>query len=275
MEKEMKYQHILYDIEEKICTLTLNRPEKLNAFNSRQIEEFAHALERADRDDAVNVVVVTGAGRAFCAGHDLEEDAEDDHSSIYSYRRHYIRDMQKFTKPLHIAKPVIASVRKYAIGQGFELATICDITIVTDDTQLGYNELRYGLSAGALYLPWLVNMKQCKELLFTGREITAHEAKEMGLVTKVVPPDQLEAETLKMARLVAALPPDIQQMHKTFVNYVYELMGMQNGINYYSEMVAILTAQPVPEYKKLSADTVKHGLKKALSRAKKRYKDLE
>ena len=271
----MEYQHILYDVAEKICTITLNRPEKLNAFNTRQIDEMAHALERADWDEAINVVVITGAGRAFSAGHDLDQDAEEDRSSIYNYRLHYIREMGQFTKAMHISKPVIASVRSIAIGKGFELAVLADITIVTDDTRLGYKEVRYGVSAMALYLPWLVNMKQAKELLLTGREVSPFEAKEMGLVTKVVAPADLESETRKMARLVAALPPDIQRMHKTFVNRAYELMGMQHGINYYLEMMAILGAQPVPEYAELSQNTIELGLREALRRANERYEGLD
>ena len=136
--------------------------------NLQLIAELQAGLLRADADQAVNVIVIRGAGRGFCAGHDLDEDAAEDRSSIYEYRAHYFQQFEEFTTPWRITKPVIASVHRYAIGKGFELSLCCDVTIVTDDTRLGYNEVRYGVSGHCMFLPWLVNMKTAKDLLLTG-----------------------------------------------------------------------------------------------------------
>lgn len=271
-----EYTHLIYEVDEdKICWLTLNRPEKLNAMNLKLIGELHAGLERADKDDDVNVIVIQGAGRAFCAGHDLAEDAEEDRSSIYEYRAHYFKQFDEFTTPWRITKPVIASVNSIAIGKGFELSLFCDITIASDDTRMGYNELRYGISGHCMILPWLVGMKTAKDLLLTGRELTAIEAKEMGLVTDVVPLENLKEATHKKALLMARMPREIQRMHKMYVNRVYEMQGVRTATDYYLEQVAIMGACPVPEYEEFSKSTVEHGLKETLKQANARYEGLD
>ena len=270
------YTHLIYEVDaDHVCWLTLNRPEKLNAMNLKLIGELEAGLERADADDDVNVIVIRGAGRGFCAGHDLDEDAAEDRSSIYEYRAHYFRQFEQFTAPWRITKPVIASVNTIAIGKGFELSLFCDVTIASDDTRIGYNEVRYGISGHCMFLPWLVNMKTAKDLLLTGRELTAAEAKEIGLVTEVVPLADLEEATRKKALLMARLPRELQRMHKMYLNKVYEMQGLRSATDYYLEQVAILGAQPVPEYEAFSKATQGKGLKAALSEANARYDGLE
>ena len=272
----MTYDHLLYDVDDDhICWLTLNRPEKLNAMNLKLIGELQAGLERADEDDAVNVIVIRGAGRGFCAGHDLDEDAAEDRSSIYAYRAHYFKQFEEFTTPWRITKPVIASVNSIAIGKGFELSLFCDVTIASDDTRIGYNEVRYGISGHCMFLPWLVNMKTAKDLLLTGRELTAAQAKEMGLVTEVVPLAELAVATRKKALLMARMPREVQRMHKMYLNRVYEIQGLRTAADYYLEQVAIMGANPVPEYEQFSQKTAQEGLKSALKDANARYGGLE
>ncbi|MEO8543595.1 MAG: enoyl-CoA hydratase/isomerase family protein [Betaproteobacteria bacterium] len=269
------YQALIYEVDaDHICWLTLNRPNKLNAMNLQLIAELRAGLERADADEAVNVIVIRGAGRGFCAGHDLDEDAAEDRSSIYEYRAHYFKQFEDFTTPWRITKPVIASVNSIAIGKGFELTLFCDITIASDDTRIGYNEMRYGISGHCMFLPWLVNMKTAKDLMLTGREMTAHEAKDLGLITEVVPLAQLAAATTRKAKLMARLPREVQRMHKMYLNRVYEMQGLRTATDYYLEQVAIMGAQPVPEYQAFSKATSEIGLKAALAQANARYDGL-
>ncbi|MEO1192078.1 MAG: enoyl-CoA hydratase-related protein [Pseudomonadota bacterium] len=270
------YRHLLYEVdEEQVCWLTLNRPKKLNAMNLRLIAELQAGLLRADADEAVNVIVIRGAGRGFCAGHDLDEDAAEDRSSIYEYRAHYFHQFEEFTTPWRVTKPVIASIHRYAIGKGFELSLFCDVSLVTADTSMGYKEVRYGVSGHCMFLPWLVNMKTAKDLLLTGREVTAAEAKEMGLVTEVVAPEELAEATRKKATLMARLPRELQRMHKMYLNRVYELQGLKTATDYYLEQVAIMGAQPVPEYAAFSEMTREKGLRVALDHANARYAGLD
>ncbi len=269
------YKHLLYEVDDEgVCWLTLNRPEKLNAMNLQLIAELRQGLERAETDEGVNVVVIRGAGRAFCAGHDLDEDAAEDRSSIYAYRDHYFKQFEDFTTPWRLTKPVIASVNSIAIGKGFELTLFCDVTIVSDDTRLGYSEVRYGISGHCMALPWLVSMKAAKDLLLTGREVGADEAKALGLVTEVVPLEALAEATAKRATLMARIPREIQNLHKSYLNRVYEIQGFRSATDYYLELVAILGAQPVPDYVAFSEATAKKGLKAALAEAQDRYKGL-
>ncbi|TCN20378.1 enoyl-CoA hydratase/isomerase family protein [Sinorhizobium americanum] len=270
------YQHLLYEVDsDHICWLTLNRPEKINAMNKRLLAELREGLLRADKDDDVRVIVIRGSGKGFCAGHDLVEDANDVFKSIYHYRTHFFEQFDEFTTPWRITKPVIASVHKVAIGKGFELSLFCDITIVTSDTKMGYNEFRYGIAGHCMFLPWVVNMKTAKNIMLTGGEVTAHQAKEIGLITEVVEPDELHEATKRKAKLMAAIPPDIQRVHKMYLNRVYEMQGLKSATDYYLELVAITGHQTVPEYAQLMDMIKEHGLRAALDKAQERYKDLD
>jgi len=270
------YEHLIYETDDDhICWLTLNRPECLNAFNRKLLAELRDGLERADADDAVHVIVIQGAGRAFSSGHDLVEDATDEFASFYDCRTHYFRQFEEFTTPWRVTKPVIASVRSIAIGKGFELSLFCDVTIVSDDTRLGYNEVRYGISAHCMFLPWLVNMKTAKDLLLTGREVTATEAKEMGLVTEVVPLDELEAATRRKARLMARLPREMQRAHKMYLNRVYEIQGLRSATDHYLELLPAFGFTKVPEYVEFVASVTEKGLRGALADANARYEGLD
>ena len=270
------YDHLIYETDDDhVCWLTLNRPDCLNAFNRKLLAELRDGLERADADDAVHVIVIQGAGRAFSSGHDLVEDATDTFDSFYDYRTHYFRQFEEFTTPWRITKPVIASVRSIAIGKGFELSLFCDVTIVSDDTRLGYNEVRYGISAHCMYLPWLVNMKTAKDLLLTGREVTAAEAKDMGLVTEVVPLAELEAATRRKARLMARLPREMQRAHKMYLNRVYEIQGLRSATDHYLELLPAFGYTKVPEYEDFVASVTEKGLRAALAEANARYEGLD
>lgn len=273
-----EYEHLLYEVDEDhICWLTLNRPDKLNAMNVRLIAELQAGLLRAEADADVHVVVLRGAGRAFCAGHDLDEDAADVAAApdMHEYRQHYLDQYTQFTKPWQITKPVIASVHGYAIGKGFEISLFCDVTIIASDCRMGYKEMRYGLSGFAMYLPWLVPMKVAKDLILTGREVSAQEAKEIGLVTQVVAPDELEEATRKYARLAAAMPNEMQRIHKRFLNHLYELQGVQTANAYYLELMSIFSMTPVPQYVEFTNTTLEQGLSAALKEANARYDEFE
>ncbi len=272
----MSYEHLLYEVDaEHICWVTLNRPECINAFNTKLCAELSAALEAADSDDAVHVVVLRGAGKGFSSGHDLKQDAEDDFPSIYAYRNHYRQQQHEFTAPWRISKPVIASVHYCAIGKGFEIATLCDITLVTEDTRLGYKEMRYGISGFHMILPWLVNMKTARDLMLTGREISAREAREAGLVTEVVAADELEAATLNKARLVAALPNEMQRIHKHYVNHVYDLMGRSAAVDWYNDLMTMMSFCPTEVYRNFGELTREKGLKTALAETNANYEGLD
>lgn len=270
------FHDLLYEVDaDRICWITLNRPEKLNAMSARLATEMGAAMEAADRDPAVNVIVLRGAGRGFCSGHDLTEDAEDDFATIYDYRNTYAWQQEDFTAPWRIGKPVISSIHYCAIGKGFELALFTDITIITSDCRLGYKEARYGIAAMNMVLPYVVGMKAAKDLLLTGREVDAQEALAMGLVTQVVEPDELAEATLKKARMMARMPQEMQRAHKQYLNRVYEMQGLKTATDYYQDLMTMLSFCPVPEYEEFQRRTNEDGLRAALEWANGPFEGLD
>ena len=270
----MSYEHLLYDVADKICTITLNRPEVLNAVNSKLCTELSEALRAANRDEAVNVIVLKGAGRAFCSGHDLKQDA-DEPREIYGYYEHYKAEFDEFTTIWQITTPVIASVHGYCIGKGFEYAMMADIAIVSEEVTMGLGEMRYGIPAITLTIPWKMGMNDAKEMVLAGKDITAGEAKARGMITTVCKADDLDAVTSKMARRLALMPRDMQKMHKAYLNRVYDRMGYWQANKDYLEVLAILGTQPVPEYDRFSKTTQEKGLRAALDEANAPFDALE
>ena len=270
----MSYEHLLYQVSKKICTITLNRPEVLNAVNSKLCTEVSEALHTADRDESVNVIVLKGAGRAFCSGHDLKQDAEEPRE-IYAYYEHYKAEFNEFTTIWQITTPVIASVHGYCIGKGFEYAMMADIAIVSDEVTLGLGEVRYGIPAITLTMPWKMSMNDAKEMVLGGIDISAAEAKKRGMITTVCKREELEKVTEKTARRLALMPRNVQKMHKAYLNRVYDRMGFWQANKDYLEILAILGTQTVPEYEKFSKTTQEKGLRAALAEANAPFDALE
>lgn len=149
------------------------------------------------------------------------------------------------------------------------------MTIVTTDVRMGYAEFRYGILGHSMFLPYVVPMKVAKELMLTGREVPAQEAKELGLVNTVVEPDELAETTRKMATLMARMPPEMQKMHKTFINRVYEMQGVKTAAAAYLELEALVGAEPEPVWTEFMRVSDAHGIRAAVDNANARYEGLD
>ena len=209
----MGYETIILEKKENIATLTFNRPEKLNALNDKMGEELIDAFSVVDKDDDVKVVIVTGAGRAFSAGADIREWSL---RKIEEKKKRISGDMTNdFNEqaPLALAKvrkPVIASINGVAVGFGSTMSLLCDIRIASENARFGFPFCRVGISpemASSFLLPRLVGMGKACELIFTARIIDAQEAREIGLVNRVVSADDLARATYEMAVSIAKLAP--------------------------------------------------------------------
>lgn len=198
----MAYDLLLYDKpEDGIVTITLNRPEVLNAINLQLVSEIYGAAEEAANDPDVAVVIYRGAGRAFSVGRDFKQsaDLQTTHEEGWFAWRNRYRDFgpQTWTHP----KATIAEVHGYALGAGHNLAIACDITIASEDARFGYPEARYGSFSGGIHVwNWLMGPKKTKEYIFTGRNFSAEEALTFGLVNQVVSPDKLQSTAMELAR---------------------------------------------------------------------------
>lgn len=205
------YQHVGARTEAGVGTITLNRPDKLNAFAGRMREEMADAVRSMAADDAVRVLVVTGAGRAFCAGADisymqqlLATGDREAFSALVDAGRSVVTTIRETTKP------VIASVNGPAAGGGANLALACDLRIASDRASIGQTFTRIGLHpdwGGTYFLPRLVGPAKALELIFTGEMVDAAEALRLGLFNRVVPHARLADETAALARTLADKPP--------------------------------------------------------------------
>jgi len=227
----MEYPDIIYVKEGHIATITLNRPERLNAFSIDMIVSIQKASQDAAADAEIRVIVITGAGRGFCSGADLK--APPNLSGDFAGQAL----MQATRLPIitqDIDKPIIASINGPAIGWGFELALLCDIRIAAEDALLGDPHANYGVlddNGGLFYLPRIVGWAKACELLFTGIPIQGKEAERVGLVNKAVPSDQLASATHELAEIIAGKPPLTVQLTKQAMRdgLTSDLKAVQNN----------------------------------------------
>ncbi|MFC1968136.1 enoyl-CoA hydratase/isomerase family protein [Chloroflexota bacterium] len=203
----MEQKNITLVKEEGIATLTLNRPKVLNALDLKTFQELGEAIEDIGTDSGVRAVLITGAGRAFCAGIDLTVLDAVAAFSPSEFRARLKGWQGVFNNLEELEKPVIAAINGFALGAGFELALACDIRIAAEGAMLGDQHLKVGLvpDQGATQrLPRLVGVGKAKELIFTGDPINAREAERIGLVNKTVPAEELVATARDLARKLAS-----------------------------------------------------------------------
>jgi len=237
----MTYQHILYERQGRIATITLNRPERLNAIASGMPREIARAVEQAQDDDEVHVIVLQGAGRAFCAGYDLKDFAEAPRRSQgagtpdgdprpwdpmvdFNMMHANTRDFMSLWR---CPKPTIAKVRGFAVAGGSDIALCCDLVVMADEARIGYPPARvWGCPTTAMWV-YRLGPERAKRMLLTGDLVTGTEAAGMGLVLEAVPEAQLDARVHELAERMAGVPRNQLMMQKMLVNQAYENMGLQ------------------------------------------------
>lgn len=215
------YSDILYGVDAGVCTITINRPERLNAFNGHTLAELGDAISRADADRSVGVIVLTGAGeRAFSAGGDVEWEVQ---GGLKGYDWNLGADI------VACSKPVIARVNGYAIGGGHHLAYFCDFTIASDNSIFGQNGPRVASPAGGYvvsHLASIIGHKRAREMWMLCRRYTAADMLEWGLVNAVVPASQLDEEVRKWAdELLALSPTALKTVKSSFRDHMLPYMG--------------------------------------------------
>jgi enoyl-CoA hydratase/carnithine racemase len=226
-ESRVDYTEILYDVaDDGVATLTLNRPEKMNAFSTTMIQEWAHAIEQARDDANVKVLVVTGAGRGFCSGMDIQAEVRG--AGVLrtetgpADRRNSLRyNVHRVARALQLLdKPYIAALNGPAAGAGMDMASMADLRFAAEGARFGMAYVRMGLipgDGGAFFLPRIVGIPKALELIWTGDMFDAQEALRIGYVTKVFPADQLQAETHAFAARLAEGPGVAIQLAKRLV----------------------------------------------------------
>ena len=205
----MSFEQIQYEVADQILTITLNRPEKLNAFTGVMMNELIRAFDRADEDDDVRAVIVTGAGRGFCAGSDLSGGADsfdNEQRMQESLEEHRDAGGLVTLRIFESKKPVIAAINGPAVGIGITMTLPMDIRIASESAKMGFVFARRGITPEACsgwFLPRAVGISRALEWVMTGRVFPAQEALEGGLVSRVVPPEQLLPAAKRLAREIA------------------------------------------------------------------------
>jgi len=206
-------QELLFEIDDRIATITLNRPEKLNAFTAEMIDGYYEALLECRDSDAVGVIVLTGAGRAFCAGGDVGRmgAAGKEEATPLNTKSRLWDHIQRIPKLLiELDKPIIAAVNGVAVGAGMDLAQMCDMRTAAASARFSESYVKLGIvpgAGGSYFLPRLVGAAKAIELLLTGDFVDAEEALRLGLVNHVWPDDELMARTYELAGRIAANAP--------------------------------------------------------------------
>ncbi len=225
----MAYETLIVDTKGQAGLITLNRPEALNALNSQLIGELNDALAGFEDDERIGAIVLTGSEKAFAAGADIKE--MKDKSFIEAYSQNFLSEWERIG---NIRKPVIAAVAGYALGGGCELAMMCDFIIAADSAKFGQPEITLGIMPGAggtQRLTRLVGKAKAMEMCLTGRMMDAAEAAASGLVSRVVPADELVDEALKTANRIAEFSTPIVMMTKESVNRALET-SLSEGIRF-------------------------------------------
>lgn len=244
---------LLFEVNDHIATITLNRPEAYNAFSDEMITEWIKALETVRDSHDIRVVIVKGNGKSFCAGGDIKAmqagdgffRSEEDISSTGLARKNSLwKKIQRIPLLLEeIDKPVIAQVHGFAMGAGLDMALMCDIRITAKSTKISESYINVAIvpgDGGAYYLPKLIGIDQALDMFWTARVLTADEAKEKGVVTFVVEDDELDAYTWNYAKELASRPATTLQFIKRAV-YQSQRMDLRSALDYISSQMAIVT----------------------------------
>jgi enoyl-CoA hydratase len=267
----MTFTSLTYATAGRIARITLNRPERLNAIDEKMPGEIRAAVERANADDGIHVIVLQGAGRGFCSGYDLKAFAETkgenpgvqsmpwDPMVDYRFMRRCTDDFFSLWRSY---KPVICKVHGYAVAGGSDIALCADIVVMAEDAKIGYPPARvWGCPTTAMWV-FRIGAERAKRMLLTGDLVDGRAAKEMGLVYDAVPAAELDAAVDALAERMAGVPKNQLMMQKLMINQAYENMGLAS-----TQMIATLfdgITRHSPEGLWFKAYSEEHGFHEAV-----------
>jgi len=258
----------------EVAWVRINRPRKLNALSTAVMRQLSAALNEADQDTDVKVVVLTGTGKSFSVGYDIAEEVELGVSRAEDWHTGLTNNVALTMQVWGLSKPVIGAVNGWCLAGGCELAMACDILIASDEAQFGEPEIRFGSGPVTLLMPFVIGQKKTNELLFTGDTISAESAAEIGMVNAVVAPGDLESAVTTLAEKIALTPLRILQLTKRSLNRGYAAMGVMDAVNANLDIAAVLNGAHTPERAEFTKLVADRGLGAALAWRDHRYADV-
>lgn len=257
---------VLYEQIDAVAVISLNRPERLNAMDQAMLKELNQAAERAEQDDRIRAVVLTGAGNAFSSGFDLKAQAENTPQGVNEWRPVLRRNFDACMSFWHLAKPTVAAVHGPALAGACELSMACDITIADETAIFGEPELRFGAGIVVMLLPWMVGPKRAKEIILLGLDdISAREAKEMGLINRVVPKGEDLNTALSIAKKLSRIDSSLMAQTKQALNRSYAIMGMEEALEFALETDTQIEGEGMPTKAKFLQIARDQGLRAAIT----------
>ena len=253
----MSYNNIIYETDDRLAFITMNRPEKLNALSHALRGEVYDAMKEAEADPAIGVIILKGAGRAFSAGYDLAPNP-DEQSDYVSHRsrmpdtgsthpQHY--DWSRHALMGHwliweLAKPVIAQIHGWCLAGATELSSMCDMRMVADDARVGYPPVRAMGTMDMMWAPWFMKPGKARAFAYTGDWFSGEEMADFGWATFCKPKDELEDFTIRFARRLGHIDNDQLNYNKRAVNRQYEIMGIRTGLMSGTDVEAMSKHRP-------------------------------
>jgi enoyl-CoA hydratase/carnithine racemase len=271
-----QYTQISFEVANEVATLTLLRPQRLNALTDTINEELFDAFNCIEQDQSIKVVVLTGEGRAFSAGYDLSFGGDMPERDVAWWNNHFRLAFRTLKRMWTLPQPIVAKAPGPAVGGGFALFLLCDLAYGAEHAVFGEPEVKFG-GAGTMapLLAWYLGIREFKELLLTGRTLSAKRAVELGLLNEAVPADQLDARVNQVVRHMCLLPPGTLVKSKAGAQRCYEFQGVSQLMDMVADSTtansALRTKGPEDEFTRLSRE---ENVSAALKWQKQRFDEV-
>jgi len=260
------YENITYEAADHIAQITLNRPARLNALNKASLQEINRAMDQAEGDAQVRVIVVSGIGRAFSSGYDLKAQMEQRPEGAQAWREILDLDFDTTMRFWNSPKPTIAAVHGACLAGAFELAMACDITIASEDATFGEPELKFGAGIVTMLLPWMTSPKQAKRIILCADDrIPARDALAMGFVSRVVENGTHLEHALRTARGIALMDPNLVGETKKALNRTYEIQGMPTALKVALDIDHTIESHGSPDKRAFMDVARERGMREAIA----------
>ncbi len=266
----MEFEKLLYTVEDHVASIRLNTPDKLNALGLKSWQELAAAFRQAQADDDVYSILLSGEGKAFCAGFDMDDSLGMKDDSQWSQWKMVQEERDCARAIWEVNKPVVAAVQGYCLGSGFDLSLLADLVIAADDARFGETELRFSTIPQPGLL-WVIGIRKAKEFLMLADRMNAEEAYRVGLVNRVTTRDELEAESRRVALRLSKLPTETMQITKRIMNKAIDGQGYMQFNDWCFDLLYVTKGIPTKVGQEFEEISKEKGMREALRWMNERY----